>query len=50
VVWLTPLLETEGYEPTAIGMRAARPFVTTFTSISDHAGLARMSRMVRLRV
>ena len=49
VVWLNPLLETEGYEPTAVGMSAARPFITTFTSITDQAGLARMSRLVRLR-
>jgi len=49
VVWLNPLLETEGYEPTALGMSAARPFITTFTSMTDHAGLARMSRLVRLR-
>jgi uncharacterized protein len=49
VVWLNPLLETEGYEPTASGMRAARPYVTTFTSVNDAPGLARLSRMVRMR-
>jgi uncharacterized protein with von Willebrand factor type A (vWA) domain len=49
VVWLNPLLETEGYEPTASGMRAARPYVTTFTSVIDASGLARLSRLVRLR-
>ena len=49
VVWLNPLLETEGYEPTAAGMSAARPYVTTFTSVNDQAGLARLSRLVRLR-
>ena len=49
VVWLNPLLETEGYEPTASGMRAARPYVTTFTSINDASGLARLSRTVRIR-
>jgi uncharacterized protein with von Willebrand factor type A (vWA) domain len=49
IVWLNPLLETEGYEPTAAGMSAARPFVTTFASINDPAGLARLSRLVRLR-
>ena len=49
VVRLNPLLETEGYEPTAVGMSAARPFITTFTSITDQAGLARLSRLVRLR-
>jgi uncharacterized protein with von Willebrand factor type A (vWA) domain len=50
VVWLNPLLETEGYEPTAAGMMAARPYITTFASIRDHTGLARLSRLVRLRV
>jgi uncharacterized protein with von Willebrand factor type A (vWA) domain len=49
VVWLNPLLETEGYEPTASGMRAARPYVTTFTSINDVAGFVHLSRTVRLR-
>ena len=49
VVWLNPLLETEGYEPTAAGMRAARPYVTTFTSVNDASALARLSRMVRIR-
>jgi len=49
VVWLNPLLETEGYEPTASGMRTARPYVTTFTSVNDAPGLARLSRTVRVR-
>jgi uncharacterized protein len=42
VVWLNPLLETPGYEPTASGMRAARPYVTTFDSVRDAADLARL--------
>ena len=49
VVWLNPLLETDGYEPTAAGMRAARPHITTFASVTDQAGLMRLSRLVRLR-
>jgi len=49
LVWLNPLLETPGYEPTAAGMSAARPYITTFASINDPAGLARLSRLVRLR-
>jgi uncharacterized protein with von Willebrand factor type A (vWA) domain len=49
LVWLNPLLETEGYEPTAAGMRAARPHITTFASVTDQAGLLQLSRMVRLR-
>jgi uncharacterized protein with von Willebrand factor type A (vWA) domain len=48
VIWLNPLIETEGYEPTAGGMRAARPYVTTFTSVSDAAGLVRLSRRIRI--
>jgi len=49
VVWLNPLLETAGYEPTASGMRAARPFVDTFASVNDVAAFARLARMVRVR-
>ena len=49
VVWLNPLLETEGYEPTAAGMSAARPHVTTFASVTNPAGLMGLSRMTRLR-
>ena len=49
IVWLNPLLETDGYEPTAAGMSAARPYITTFASIDDQAGLTRLSRLVRLR-
>ena len=48
VVWLNPLLETAGYEPTASGMLAARPYVTTFAAVNDAAGLARLSRLVRV--
>jgi uncharacterized protein with von Willebrand factor type A (vWA) domain len=48
VVWLNPLLETDGYEPTAAGMSASLPFVTTFASITDHRDLARLSCLVRL--
>jgi uncharacterized protein len=49
LVWLNPLLETDGYEPTARGMRAARPYVTTFASVTDAASFARLSRVVRVR-
>jgi uncharacterized protein with von Willebrand factor type A (vWA) domain len=49
VVWLNPLLETEGYEPTASGMRAARPFIHTFAWVNDAADLRRLARALRLR-
>jgi uncharacterized protein len=50
LVWLNPLIETPGYEPTARGMSAARPYVTTFASVTDVASFARLSRVVRVRV
>jgi uncharacterized protein len=49
LVWLNPLLDTPGYEPTAVGMSTARPFVTTFSSVNDLAGFVRLSRTLRLR-
>ena len=49
LVWLNPLLETPGYEPTALGMSVARPYVTTFTSVNDLAGFVRLSRTLRVR-
>jgi uncharacterized protein with von Willebrand factor type A (vWA) domain len=49
IVWLNPLIDTPGYEPTARGMHAARPYVTTFASVTDVASFARLSRVVRVR-
>lgn len=49
IVWLNPLVESPGYEPAALGMRAALPYVTTFTWIEDAAGLLRVSRTIRVR-
>jgi uncharacterized protein with von Willebrand factor type A (vWA) domain len=44
VVWINPLLDTRGYEPTAGGMRLARPYVTRLTSIRDAASLRPLAR------
>jgi uncharacterized protein len=49
VVWLNPLLETPGYEPTARGMLAARPYIAMFAAVNDAAALARLARSIRLR-
>jgi len=49
IVWLNPLLETPGYEPTVAGMRAALPYITTFSNVANHTDLARLSRMIRVR-
>ena len=44
-----PLLGTPGYEPTALGMRIAKPFVTTFASVNGLTDLVHLSRTVHLR-
>lgn len=49
VVWLNPLTATPGYEPTARGMSAARPYVTTFSWVPDAASLAQLARIIRLK-
>lgn len=49
VIWLNPLLGSPGYEPTATGMRIARPHVTTFARVADAADLLLLARLVRLR-
>jgi uncharacterized protein with von Willebrand factor type A (vWA) domain len=49
VVWLNPLIETRGYEPTAQGMRTARPYVTTLAWVADAAGVRQLARTLRLR-
>jgi hypothetical protein len=49
IIWLNPLVDTEGYEPTAAGMAAARPFVTIFDWVGDATGLLRMARIARRR-
>jgi uncharacterized protein with von Willebrand factor type A (vWA) domain len=49
IVWLNPLLATPGYEPTAAGMHAARPFITTFATVQVPADLAALGRLTRAR-
>jgi uncharacterized protein len=44
IIWLNPLLDTAGYEPTANGMRAARPYITTFAAVAKPADLAHLAR------
>jgi len=48
VLWFNPLVDTPGYQPTAAGMSAARPFVTKLASVNDAAALMRLARAVRL--
>jgi uncharacterized protein with von Willebrand factor type A (vWA) domain len=48
IVWINPLLETTGYQPTALGMSLARPHVTLLTSVRDANGLRSVARQLRL--
>ena len=49
IIWLNPLIDTPGYEPTALGMRTARAAVSTLASVRDAAGLRRLAGQVRVR-
>lgn len=49
VVWLNPLAATPGYEPSAEGMRLARPFVNVLAPANDPAELHKVARALRLR-
>lgn len=40
VIWLNPLLGQAGYEPTAVGMRAALPHIDVFASARNLESLA----------
>jgi len=44
VVWVNPLANTPGYEPSARGMRAAMPFISAFLGIRDAGDFAALSR------
>jgi uncharacterized protein with von Willebrand factor type A (vWA) domain len=44
VIWVNPLAGTPGYVPSARGMHAALPHVTTFTSANEPAALGRLMR------
>ena len=47
LVWLNPLLATDGYEPSARGMTAARPYITTFFTVSLADDVFRLARAIR---
>ena len=47
IVWVNPLLGTEGYEPLARGMRAALPYVDHFLPARDAESLLGLVRRLR---
>jgi len=48
IVWINPLLDTAGYEPTAVGMSLARPHITTLASVGDPDALRALARALRV--
>ncbi|MGD9903671.1 MAG: VWA domain-containing protein [Vicinamibacterales bacterium] len=49
VVWLNPLAATPGFEPTAQGMAAARPYVTALATVEGPDDLSRLAGRLRMR-
>ena len=49
IIWLNPLAATPGYEPTARGVRLARPFVAVLAAANDPGGLLKVARSLRVR-
>jgi uncharacterized protein with von Willebrand factor type A (vWA) domain len=49
VLWLNPLAATPGYEPAAVGVRLARPFVSVFGAGTDPKALQAVARALSLR-
>lgn len=47
IIWLNPLLNSEGYEPIARGMAAALPFVDVFAPADGIASLWHLVRVLR---
>jgi uncharacterized protein with von Willebrand factor type A (vWA) domain len=47
IVWLNPLAATPGYEPTAGGMRLARPFIDVLAAANDPDGARKAAHALR---
>ena len=48
IIWLNPLAATAGYEPSARGMRLARPFVAVLAAANDPGGLLKVAHSLRI--
>jgi uncharacterized protein with von Willebrand factor type A (vWA) domain len=46
LIWLNPLLGTEGYEPLTQGMRAALPYIDTFTPAHNLLSIETLAQML----
>ncbi|USG63365.1 VWA domain-containing protein [Brevibacillus ruminantium] len=48
LIWLNPLLDIAGYEPSAIGMKTALPYIGLFTSENQPVSYRKLAERVRL--
>lgn len=46
VVWLNPLLTLEGYEPSAIGMKTALPYIDLFSETNDASSFQQLAQKI----
>ncbi|KMY55787.1 hypothetical protein AC623_19135 [Bacillus sp. FJAT-27231] len=49
VIWLNPLLNLNGYQPEARGMKTALPYIDVFSEAQSAASFERLARMMTIR-
>jgi uncharacterized protein with von Willebrand factor type A (vWA) domain len=49
VIWLNPLLSLRGYRPEARGMKAALPYIDTFSEACDPASFRQLAKRIHYR-
>lgn len=49
VIWLNPLLALRGYRPEAKGMKAALPYIDTFSEACDPASFRQLAKRIHYR-
>jgi hypothetical protein len=50
IIWMNPLLETPGYQPICLGMKAALPYVDHFLSASSLKGFKILGEVLILQL
>ena len=49
VIWLNPLLNIDGYEPTARGMKTALPYIDLFSNATNASSFLKLANTVNIR-
>lgn len=48
IIWMNPLVGTAGYQPTAVGMSLARPFISRLAAVTDPESLRSLARSMKV--